>query len=219
MGDVGRVGATTRRGEVPRIRSSAIISCSRELFEEQGISKTSMKEVAERVGVSRGLIYHYFPDKETLVDAILDDYISDIIECLKTWDAGRIHGDVEGSLRSCLLLLRRCLFDRSALRNDPGLIENARLYNRFSDRIISSVVDAVMASTVPDYAAHYPILIDDLWETFYVLVTGLIGITRAHPEVSDEVLFRVAWQTLRLEEDSGASSVLGQSFTPGMRGR
>ena len=38
-----------------------IVAAARELYEEQGLSKTSVQDITNRMGVARSLFYHYFP--------------------------------------------------------------------------------------------------------------------------------------------------------------
>ena len=41
--------------------------------------------------------------------------------------------------------------------------------------------------------------IDHLYEMFYVLITGMVGYVRSHPDAPDEVLERLVAQTLHLD--------------------
>jgi AcrR family transcriptional regulator len=54
----------TRRGETSR---AAILGAALDLFQEKGYEATTMRAIADRVGVSLGSSYHYFPSKEHLV--------------------------------------------------------------------------------------------------------------------------------------------------------
>jgi AcrR family transcriptional regulator len=54
----------TRRGESSR---AAILGAALELFQERGYEATTMRAIADGVGVSLGSSYHYFPTKEHLV--------------------------------------------------------------------------------------------------------------------------------------------------------
>ena len=58
-------------------RRADIVAAARELYEEQGLSKTSVQDITNRMGVARSLFYHYFPDKEAVTSAVLDDYVAD----------------------------------------------------------------------------------------------------------------------------------------------
>jgi AcrR family transcriptional regulator len=46
-----------------------------ELFTEHGYEKTSLREVAERLGVTKAALYYHFKSKEEIVASIVDDRI------------------------------------------------------------------------------------------------------------------------------------------------
>jgi AcrR family transcriptional regulator len=48
------------------------VSAAAELLSEQGTAALTMRRVAERLGVGTMTLYGYFPDKDTLLDAIID---------------------------------------------------------------------------------------------------------------------------------------------------
>ena len=52
-------------------RRSDIISAARHLFRAKGYDKTTMQDVIQRLGIAKGTIYHYFPSKEVLLEAVL----------------------------------------------------------------------------------------------------------------------------------------------------
>ena len=45
------------------------------LFSHHGYRATTMREIADRAGVSTGNMYHHFPDKETIFNALIDEYL------------------------------------------------------------------------------------------------------------------------------------------------
>jgi len=62
-----------------------------ELFAEHGYEKTSLREIAERLGVTKAALYYHFKSKEDIVHSFTDDYfneIDDLIEWAKTQPAG-----------------------------------------------------------------------------------------------------------------------------------
>lgn len=67
----------------PEIRRQEIIDSARGLFKNKGIRKTSMNDVADNIGVAKGLIYYYFSSKDELVEAVVDEFIKDVDEELK----------------------------------------------------------------------------------------------------------------------------------------
>jgi AcrR family transcriptional regulator len=51
-----------------------ILDAALALFSHQGYRATSMREIAERAGVSTGNVYHHFKEKEAIFLALLDIY-------------------------------------------------------------------------------------------------------------------------------------------------
>lgn len=189
--------------DIPASRSDArrleIVAATRELYEEQGLSRTTVKDITERVGVTRTLFYHYFPDKDAVTSAVLDDYIQDYIEALELWNEGRIEGDVDHALRTIVKLLRIGLFEDDAFHVALSSRENAALYLEFINRVADETTRYIIDTTVRDYAELHEIRIKHLYETFYVLILGVIGYLRKHPDADDAVIADVIAQTLHLD--------------------
>jgi AcrR family transcriptional regulator len=60
----------TRRGDTrARIQLVAL-----ELFAEQGYERTSLREIAERLGVTKAALYYHFKSKEDIVRSFTEDY-------------------------------------------------------------------------------------------------------------------------------------------------
>jgi AcrR family transcriptional regulator len=52
----------------------AVLDAALSLFSHQGYRGTTMREIADRAGVSTGNVYHHFPDKEAIFRELLDEY-------------------------------------------------------------------------------------------------------------------------------------------------
>ena len=55
-------------------RRCEIVEAARSLYETRGLSHTTVKDIAEKVGVTRSLFYHYFENKNAVTEAVLDSY-------------------------------------------------------------------------------------------------------------------------------------------------
>ncbi|MEG0505162.1 MAG: hypothetical protein RR547_11005, partial [Raoultibacter sp.] len=65
------------------------------------------------------------------------------------------------------------------------------------------------------YQALHEIEIDHLYETFYVLIVGIVGFVRCHPEVDDEVIKDIIAQTLHLDRECALANELDRrAFKP-----
>lgn len=63
----------TARARMPRAqREAQILAVAEEVFAERGYQATTMEDVAERVGVTKPLIYEYFGSKEGLLAACIN---------------------------------------------------------------------------------------------------------------------------------------------------
>ena len=187
-----------RQSKAPDERRDEIVAATRQLFAERGVAKVSVTEIAQRVGVTRGLIYHYFPDRDALIDLIFDDHILEFIEAVDKWDAARGAGNIDQALLDCVALFRHQLRGADMFREDLRNPENAGLYNRFVDLAVRAVVARLRVTTVQAYARSHQIEIEHVGEVFYVLVYGLIGLVRSTPDVDDQVLVAIVRQTLHL---------------------
>lgn len=69
-----------RRGDTrARIQQVAL-----ELFAEQGYDKTSLREIAERLDVTKAALYYHFKSKEDIVRSLVEDYFGQI-DALIAW--------------------------------------------------------------------------------------------------------------------------------------
>ena len=66
-----------KREAAAAVRRAQLLEVALELFAEVGIERATIKMLAERVGMSAGLLYHYFRSKEELVQAVLDNHSFD----------------------------------------------------------------------------------------------------------------------------------------------
>src|SRR6185312_9097166 len=57
-------------------RRVQIVDCAIETIAELGFAKASVEQIAKRAGVSKGVITYHFPNKEEIVNAIVDKSIA-----------------------------------------------------------------------------------------------------------------------------------------------
>ena len=64
-------GASSRRRLSPEDRRSELLTLGAEVFGQRPYDEVRIDEIAERAGVSRALMYHYFPDKRAFFAAVV----------------------------------------------------------------------------------------------------------------------------------------------------
>ena len=62
------------QGERSERSRQQILDAALKLFSHRGYGATSVRDIAEAAGLSKGNVYHHFPDKETIFRALLDRY-------------------------------------------------------------------------------------------------------------------------------------------------
>ena len=77
-------------------RRAAILDVARQSFFKNGYAATSMSEIAVILGGSKGTLWSYFPSKEDLFAAVLDDVTTEFLQKLS--QAIELHEDLRSTL-------------------------------------------------------------------------------------------------------------------------
>ena len=113
-------------------RPQELLDAALELFVEKGFSATRAEEVAARAGVSKGTLYLYYPSKEDLLKAVIEQRLSSEIAAGAA-EAASFTGPTDALLREVLTHWWQRLYDSPAsgvfkiiiteVRNFPELAE------------------------------------------------------------------------------------------------
>lgn len=99
----------------PDIRRQEIIDGARQLFEKQGISRTSMSGIARQLDVAKGLLYYYFDSKEALVATVIDQLTRQFSDGLT-----RIAERTDMPFHEKLKMILRFYF--TTIKSHPGIL-------------------------------------------------------------------------------------------------
>lgn len=180
-------------------RRKEILQAVRDECAEVGVSRLSVSSITKRVGMTRSLFYHYFPTKEDAIDAAIDTSIDEFVARLEAWNAQRVPGDIAGALMSISELFCHLVLDEAEL---PKLLINggaAAFYTGFLDRVADRCARYICDTTVADFAALHTVEIDHVYETFYMLISGLVMFIRTHPDTSPTTVRDITAATLHLD--------------------
>ncbi|MBI3910696.1 MAG: TetR/AcrR family transcriptional regulator [Armatimonadetes bacterium] len=61
----------TRRQAQAEARREQLLAVALDVFAERGVRGSSIRDIAHAAGITEGLIYHYFPSKSALVQAVI----------------------------------------------------------------------------------------------------------------------------------------------------
>ena len=73
----------TKRSETLIDRREQILEAAMICFAKRGFHQTSMHDISDDAGISVGLIYRYFKNKEEVIAALADEHKKDIAELLE----------------------------------------------------------------------------------------------------------------------------------------
>lgn len=193
-------GAERQRERLDRDdRRDEIVRAVRAACSEEGVSRLSISSITKRVGCTRSLFYHYFPDKEAAIDAVLDDSIERFVDKLVSWNEHRVRGDVEGALDQAATMMKRMVLGEDELPKAMITGSDAGIYTAFVDRVADRCARYICESTVRDFERDHEVRIDHVYDTFYVLITGLVMYIRTHPDAPEETIKDIIASTLHIE--------------------
>ena len=137
----------SRRRLSPDDRRNELLALGAEVFGQRPYDEVRIDEIAERAGVSRALMYHYFPDKRAFFAAVVRTEGERLFEATNTApDPGQtLFGQVRGGVLAYLRYDEEHPHGAWAAyigmgRSDPVLrgiedIDNDRQANRIIDRV------------------------------------------------------------------------------------
>ncbi|GAB4069789.1 TetR/AcrR family transcriptional regulator [Ancylobacter sonchi] len=139
----GRDGARTRL----RIEEAAL-----RLFAARGVAGTSVRDIAEAVGVSEGALYRHFASKEELARALFLDRYAVLAQAIR--EIGQIHRDLPSRL-AAMVRLGCTLFDEEPALFAYLLINQHDHLAHVPDDPARNAV-AALAELLSDSAANLP---------------------------------------------------------------
>jgi AcrR family transcriptional regulator len=87
-------------------RRAELLAAGRALFLAKGVAATSLDDITQRAGVSKGLFYLYFPSKEALVLALQEQFSHEIAARMRT--AAEAEADWTARLDTCVKASFEC---------------------------------------------------------------------------------------------------------------
>ena len=146
--------ARTRAANFEQQRD-AMLAAAAHLFAERGYPAASIADLAAQCGVSKGLLYHYYRDKEHLLFDIADRYVDRLVQLIAEVEQGKAAPDV--MLRH---LIERVMiayehagdFHRVLVQDVKYLSAVHRARVRTKQRLVIEAFAAAIAAAAPDLA-------------------------------------------------------------------
>ena len=100
--------SNVRSTSLRQVRERDLVAATRSLFDERGMQDAPIEEIAQSVGIARGLNYRQFSSKEELFVLTVTDYLAELSELIRTATTGSERPDkqlelvTEAYARFCL---------------------------------------------------------------------------------------------------------------------
>jgi len=94
-------------------KEGAIFEAALKVITEKGFHRARMPDIARKAGISYGLVYHYYSNKEDLFDAVLNRWWDHLFAILK--DVSRGVEDVTSKLRGIIFYFLNTYQDKFEL--------------------------------------------------------------------------------------------------------
>lgn len=129
-------------------KAESIIEIAQKRFGLYGIEKTSMREIAGDLRISKGLLYYYFPDKESIYKAVIEKEQAEFMKKLKT-EIEDINDPAECLRKyvSTRLLYFKKLLNLSRLRSEsfsdlrPRIAECMKNFKEMDRNIVKEILE------------------------------------------------------------------------------
>ncbi|MCW2985101.1 MAG: TetR/AcrR family transcriptional regulator [Conexibacter sp.] len=156
----GAAPALGKREQTKAANRAAILDAARIVFADIGYGAASVRDIVRRTDLATGTFYNYFPDKESVLIALLDETAG---EARQRVQAARRHGTTLDAFvrdgfaayfgflledRATSELLARNAGTIRALFDEPSLVAGV-------DELADDLRAAVAAGLIPDHDVEY----------------------------------------------------------------
>jgi len=155
-------------------KKRAILESAAAVFARMGMEKASMSHIATHSGVSKALLYHYYPAKDVLIFEIVQTHLSDIDEALES----ALHTAQEDTPHIQLQKIVRCILECYKNADDPHKVqlncsaslnpEQIQQIHALERRIVDKVC-AVLRAINPSINAQRPLSMPIAMSLFGIL--------------------------------------------------
>jgi AcrR family transcriptional regulator len=111
-------------GSTAEITRDRILDAARELFAERGYAGTSIRDIAERLAMTKAALYYHFPGKQDVLAALVEPWLLEI-DGLAEWAEGQQPVDRQEALRRTVAHLAAPNPTFGLLLSDPSAVHDS----------------------------------------------------------------------------------------------
>jgi AcrR family transcriptional regulator len=175
-------------------RRDQILASALELFRKQGYDRTSLREISERLGISKSGLYHHFGAKDDLISSLVSPLLERIHEIAATPPV-----ESDEDLRAFLATYIDTFIENhevlSLLANDVGVRNHSRVSQRLAQ--VNDEIYHHITGVEPELGATVRAA-----QVLIGLQGAIIRYATADPEVVRDVCLRTALAALSISNRS-----------------
>jgi AcrR family transcriptional regulator len=170
-----------------------VIQAAQRLFQQHGMHKVTMDDVARAVGKGRSSLYYYYKSKEEILDAVFDVEIGEILAGIT--EAVARESTAERKIHAFCTAKLQALKRRRALYNTVDMDDNEIVYRAKAAMAVrqryreqeSVLLQQILTEGIKRKELK-PISPKDLKVLVFVLRSGLKGLIKEVPMETDDAL-------------------------------
>jgi len=125
-----------------------ILNAASGLFAKQGYMRSSIAELADACGLSRGALYHYFTSKEAILFAILDAHVREMIDDVEATiaETSTILEQFRAAIRAIVVLNARSSNEQRVILNDLSFLseDEQKIIKALERQLVDTVADLLI---------------------------------------------------------------------------
>jgi AcrR family transcriptional regulator len=125
-----------------------ILNAASGLFAKQGYMRSSIAELADACGLSRGALYHYFTSKEAILFAILDAHVREMIADVEAavTEASTTLKQFRAAIRAIVALNARSSNEQRVILNDLSFLseDEQKAIKALERQLVDMVADLLI---------------------------------------------------------------------------
>ena len=183
-------------------RRKEFILAANSVFETKGVRHATISDITDAMGVTRSLFYHYFKDKDDIVDAAINVHVDEFVESFEDWIINSKSVDKRDRIRQAVSFARSCLMGENGHINTIKSRGNASLLQQFTVRSAKRLA-LLYANSTTNADMKEPFRETDLRHpqvSFYILAIGIVNLIVQGPDIEDEVLVDIIADTLHVKD-------------------
>ena len=176
---------------IPDQRRAQIIEAARSIIERDGTTKLTAASVAQAVGVSRPLLYHYFANMDELVEEVVSQYVVEFEARFGQWYEEHADDSVDTGLSECAAFMHAELDKHCPWGIEgPSLGPDGRTRVTYLSRC-SKIVSEGLTNKEGALSRAIRETVPFPEKTLRVLVLGLSQYQQAQPETTVEEIGQI----------------------------